>query len=380
MATRSFSAAAALAVLLLLCLLGVIAGTSAAPLELPLEHRVWERDAETSTRTRTTTTSRTRTTTTSRTRTTTTSRTRTATTTPVPRPWQWDQVALLTHIEGNVPIVVTAPHGGTGSIPDGAGTVPERNQTQVEDFVTTRDSQTDRLAELVFENLLVLLNPNSNIDPATVDLDQPGLLKPHLAIARFARKFCDANRPPGINAYENEAAGAAYASFHGAIASAVAACRAASGTGLLADLHGQNDNVTAIFRGTQDGRTVSALLAAHGPDALAVSPSSVFGSLESQGVSVIPAGSAGLDETKFAGGWIVQRYGSQNMSLAMGHDYEYDPATGATGAFIAQRPPGIDAVQLELGSDFRLNGPAALADAAAKVAAALFAHYEAYLA
>ncbi|HYA28645.1 MAG TPA: hypothetical protein VEI95_07470, partial [Acidobacteriota bacterium] len=53
--------------------------------------------------------------------------------------------ALLSTIKGNLPIILSAPHGGKESI---AGTA-QRVGSGVEHFSTGRDTRTDELAELV---------------------------------------------------------------------------------------------------------------------------------------------------------------------------------------------------------------------------------------
>src|SRR5690349_3671818 len=76
---------------------------------------------------------------------------------------------------GTLPIILSAPHGGRTAIPD----CPERKgAAPVKQFVTVNDTNTDQLTEKL---------------AAAVEKAMGG--KPHVVIARFERKYCDANRP-----------------------------------------------------------------------------------------------------------------------------------------------------------------------------------------
>ena len=100
------------------------------------------------------------------------------------------------------------------------------------------------------------------------------------------------------------------------------------GGGLLLDLHGQAAQADAIFRGTQNGKTVKLLDERFGVKAL-TGPDSVQGRLEKKGYKLIPAGaSTDPEDKRFNGGYTVGTYGTNT---------------------------GLDAIQLEMGGDQRLK-------------------------
>lgn len=230
---------------------------------------------------------------------------------------------LVTVVPGNMNLVVTSGHGGTFPIPldftvddnlkasfgvneehekdtdlteEEASKyfVPPRTKKQLPGFATVMDDNTATLAEVTYLELLRKLNPDSQIDFLSADLTKlaqqtPGLLVPHLAIARFSRRFCDANRP-GPLACEHPAALAAHTQYHGSIARAVASIPEGQ-PALLLDIHGQSEFPNKLLRGTLDGLTVSSLLYRHGRSAFDESPSSLLGRLEKLGSRRLSLGS-----------------------------------------------------------------------------------------
>src|SRR5689334_19279043 len=99
--------------------------------------------------------------------------------------------------EGTLPLILTAPHGGTRDVP---GVTAKREGKDVTSkFVTAMDTNTDQLAMKIAAGVEKRLGA-----------------KPHLIIAKFARKYVDANRAPE-DAYESPAAAPVYEAYHGAI-------------------------------------------------------------------------------------------------------------------------------------------------------------------
>jgi len=232
---------------------------------------------------------------------------------------------LIVVREGAIPIILSAPHGGRKAIPDAI----ERKGEGVVQFVTVRDDNTDALAEKIAANLEKSLGG-----------------KPFVVIAKFERKYADANRA-AANAYESDAAKPVYDYYHKSIKSAREAIDKKWGDGLLLDIHGQGAEVNTIFRGTAKAKSVKYLLDRHGEEALS-GPKSIFGYLAKHEVKVEPAPGSKAEENKqFNGGYIVQTYGS---------------ADGGR----------IDAIQMEFGTNLRskLN-----LDATAKTAADAIAVY-----
>lgn len=208
---------------------------------------------------------------------------------------------------GNLPILLTVPHGGLRPVPD----VPQRTRG-----VQSTDGYTIELAQAVAKHLEASLGA-----------------RPYLVAARFTRKHIDANRAPA-EAYESPHAKATYDSYHGEIKRFIGEIKTKYPQGaLLLDIHGQSDDVAVLHRGTQNGATVAALLRKHGPDAL-TGPKSIFGIVQSKGYKVFPPnGPIGFprEDRRFSGGYTVQQYGSSidAIQLEPGRDLRRDPRFAA---------------------------------------------------
>jgi N-formylglutamate amidohydrolase len=218
---------------------------------------------------------------------------------------QSERQTLLTVWAGMLPIILSAPHGGRQSIPG----IPVRSGVGVTQFATGRDNNTDELAETIALRLEKRLNA-----------------KPFLVVARFERKYLDANRPTE-SAYESVEAKTYYDDYHSALQEARDRVAREWGRGLLLDIHGQGAQAEAIYRGTGNGKTVMSLAQRFGESAI-TGPKSIFSQLETMGYKVLPATTDSHKEERYRGGYIVQTYGSH-------------------------RGRGIDAIQLEIGTKFR---------------------------
>ncbi len=211
-------------------------------------------------------------------------------------------VASLVRVErGTLPVVLSVPHGGSEPVPG----APERRQG-----VRLRDDFTAELAEGVLK-----------------ELETQGKSRPSLVLARFHRRYVDANRLPA-EAYESPAAKPVYEAYHGALRQEVASIRKRFGRGLLLDLHGQKTDPDVIHRGTRNGRTVEALVRRSGREAV-VGPDSLFGLLARTGYRIYPPGE-GKESPSYWGGTIIKTYGSH-------------------------QPDGIDAIQVEVGRNLRTD-------------------------
>lgn len=204
-----------------------------------------------------------------------------------------------------LPIILSAPHGGRLAIPG----VPVRRGAGVAQFATGRDYNTDELTERV-----------------AVELEEMLHAKPFLVVARFERKYLDANRPRE-SAYEAAEAKPYYDGYHRALREAYERVSREWGRGLLLDIHGQGADAESIYRGTGNGKTVVSLTQRFGMDAI-TGPKSIFGQLQRMGYTTLPSIKEPFQEKRYVGGYIVQTYG--------GH-----------------RGNGIDAIQLEIGTKFR---------------------------
>ena len=214
--------------------------------------------------------------------------------------------SLITIESGDLPIILSAPHGGRGAIPN----VAERQGEGVERFNPRSDSNTDILTERLAEAIEKKVGK-----------------RPYVVIARFHRKYVDANRR-GRDAYECEEAKVVYESYHQALAKARSQVMERWGRGILFDIHGQAVEPKAILRGTQNGKTATHLVSRFGREAL-IGETSLFGQLASQGIPVIPAvGADDREPAGYNGGYTVITHGS---------------GSGGT----------LDAIQLELGNELR---------------------------
>lgn len=234
--------------------------------------------------------------------------------------------------EGELPVILTAPHGGLQSVPGCTERSAAGNR-----FSNTPDHNTDRLARLIAEDLKKLTGSS-----------------PYLVVAKFHRKYVDANRSPE-EAYDAPECAAAYRDYHAAVRRHIDEIRAKHPNAMLIDLHGQAAFRDTILRGTRHGSTVKMLLARAGASAI-TGPDSIFGRFAAMGYSVVPAGNTAptdrVEARNYSGGFTVDAYGSH-------------------------RSDGIDAMQIEFGRDLR--EPAALDKTARDSAQAIAAFYRRFL-
>jgi N-formylglutamate amidohydrolase len=221
-----------------------------------------------------------------------------------------DESVLVEIQQGELPIILSAPHGGTREIPDVSPRKGEGIPTGPSGFFTGRDTGTDALCLEVAEAIAARWKQEK---------------KPYCVVARFHRKYLDVNRPSKIG-YEDPDAQSVYKKYHESLEQFCREVRTKFHRGLLLDIHGQGSSRTTVFRGTQNGKSVTLLRERFG-DAAHNGPDSLFGTLKTLGWTVHPL-DGGREQTGFTGGYIVQTYGSHQGS-------------------------GIDAVQLEFGADYR---------------------------
>ena len=243
------------------------------------------------------------------------------------------QVSELVHARtGELPVILTTPHGGTQAVPG-----CEERTAVGSRFVTGPDHNTDRLARGIADELKRLTGKT-----------------PYLVIARFHRKYIDANRSAG-EAYGSPECAAEYEAYHAAIRRFVDDMRTKYPNAMLFDIHGQVALRGSILRGTRYGSTVKALLARAGAPAV-TGPDSVFGRFAAMGYAILPANDAAptdrVEAKNYSGGHTVEIYGSN-------------------------RADGIDAMQLEFGRDLREG--AALDKTAKDTAQAIAVFYERFL-
>lgn len=237
---------------------------------------------------------------------------------------------LVTVQNGEIPIILSAPHGGTRRIPG----VTARKGENVKQFVTVTDTNSHRLAQALAKAI------------------EKKWGKPYLIVAQFSRQYLDANRPVS-DAMESELAKPVYEAYHTALDQAIQDARKRWGRGLLLDLHGQAAAKSVIFRGTANGKTCSLLLERLGPDGL-MGKEGLLGLLHERGYQIVPKpGSTDKEDSRYNGGHIVRTYGASSGT-------------------------GIDAVQLEFGGDFRKE--ANIEKSAEDLADAVFRFADSYFA
>ncbi len=230
--------------------------------------------------------------------------------------------------QGGLPIILSAPHGGKEAIP---GAPPRENKDAFR-FLTGGDLHTLELAQKVAAALEKRLHA-----------------RPYLVLARFQRKYVDANRA-AQDAYESPQAKPHYDAYHAALRAACQEVARQWGRGLMVDLHGQSVEQEGIFRGTASGASMGEAIERFGPGVLN-GPNSIAGDLERRGYKLIPAANEGQKEGRFNGGYITRTYGRRELS--------------------------IDAIQLEFGAALRASQR--LDRTASDVAAAIETFARAYL-
>lgn len=242
--------------------------------------------------------------------------------------------------QGELPIILTAPHGGREAI---AGIEPRRDQANVEayrkwgGFQRGADTNTDILAQRIAAEITKLTGR-----------------KPYLVVARFSRTYVDVNRPPEL-ALDSPEARPYYDIYHQSVRRSIEEILGKYPAGLLIDVHGQGKDPDALMRGTINGRAVERLLRRAGVEAV-TGPKGIYGQLEANGFKVFPGNDVPprgrSEDAGFNGGYTVAIYGSHNRT-------------------------GIDAVQMEFGTRYRQKP---VLDISARDAArAIAAFHEAYL-
>jgi N-formylglutamate amidohydrolase len=242
--------------------------------------------------------------------------------------------------QGTLPIILTAPHGGREAIP---GIEPRQDRTYVAayrrwgGFQRSRDGNTDILAQGIAAEIAKLTGK-----------------EPYLVVAKFERKYIDANRPPEL-ALDSREARPYYDYYNASVRHFVDEIRENYPAGLLIDVHGQDKGPAVVMRGTINGRTIDRLLRRAGDKAVTGS-NGIFGQLEANGFKVFPANDVPIggrnEDSGFNGGYTVFAFGSHNSN-------------------------GIDAVQMEFGTRYRTK--AALDNSMRDAARAIVAFHEAYL-
>jgi len=221
-------------------------------------------------------------------------------------------------IVGDLPIILSAPHGGTLA----PATIPDRTFG-----VMVRDAYTQELVRAVYSALLAKTGRH-----------------PHVVINRLDRTKLDANRELAEAAQGNEAAETAWAEFHAFTDSAKTRVTADWGAGLYLDMHGHGHAIQRLELGYLLSRDelngtdaqLDAIADESSLRALASTatipfsdlirgPNSLGSLLEDQGVRAIPSDvdPRPLDEPYFTGGYNTFRHGSLQTGTISGIQIEH---------------------------------------------------------
>lgn len=202
--------------------------------------------------------------------------------------------------EGNIPLLITVPHGGGKEIPG----FPIRASGCLKKDIRT--------LELVTE-----MNEYFKMSGQI----------PYIVAALFSRKFIDANRSKE-RALENVQLIPVYEEYHNRIKKFIEQLKGNFPYGaLLIDIHGQGREPSAIHRGTKNGTTVKNFILRNGPNGIS-GQTSIFGQLSKRGYSIFPPENELNDipeSNHFDGGFTVREYGKDI----------------------------IDAIQIEIGTNWR---------------------------
>ena len=212
---------------------------------------------------------------------------------------------LVKRHRGTMPIILTSPHGGSEAPPG----VSERTAAATPGgcrFRTGQDRETAAITETV----------------AQLILDNTGL-SPYVVIARFHRRFIDANRDARC-AFTDADAQPFYDEYHNRISGYVAQIVAENGgAGFLFDIHGTGvieDDPADIYLGTANGATLrpgfdrADLFRRHGLHGLlqaARHRTGIGGIGPVFQYTVSPANSGATETGEVNGGHTVRTYASQ---------------------------------------------------------------------
>ena len=156
-------------------------------------------------------------------------------TAPVPGATYLGRNGYVEYIAGDIPLIISAPHGGTLAPPE----LPDRSGSGI---TTVRDGNTEELARTI-----------GNVFQARTGA------RPHIVIMRLRRTKIDANRDVGEATQGHPLTGRAWVEWHSFIETAKQTVTAAHATGFYIDLHGHGHEIPRLELGYLIGRTALAL-------------------------------------------------------------------------------------------------------------------------
>ncbi len=226
----------------------------------------------------------------------------------------WDENGYVEYLAGNLPIVVSVPHGGYLEPEE----IPDRD---CNGCVYVSDSYTQELAREFQEAMA----------------DETGCF-PHVVINLLHRKKFDANRAIIEAADGNETVEASWAAYHKYLEDAKSQLIESYGSGIFLDLHGHAHDIQRIELGytlsksilqmSDESLNTNAIIMSSSIQNLALNNlqsydhaelirgDKSFGSLlDHRGFPSVPSADTPYpedDEAYFSGGYNTQRHGSEN--------------------------------------------------------------------
>lgn len=216
---------------------------------------------------------------------------------------------LVKRHRGTMPVILTCPHDGSESPPNVSERTSDRTPAGCGRFETGGDPHTAEITESVAQEVL----------------ERTGL-SPYVVIARFRRRFIDANRSENC-AFTDPDAESFYDEYHSRIDGYVNQILAQNqGRGFLFDIHGtgvKDDDPADIYLGTRNGRTLLAefdrenIFMQHGLHGLLKwvrrQRPAPYGPPEVYGYNIQPADAAGTE--RLNGQFTVVNYGAKINSI-----------------------------------------------------------------
>jgi N-formylglutamate amidohydrolase len=186
----------------------------------------------------------------------------------------------FTLTQGDIPIILVNPHGGSEDLPDG---LPRRKEESSDPrFSASKDLVTAELTRQLWETF-------------------PAQSRPSVLFANIHRKYVDYNRPEEHAAPEGPGR-QAHARFHRALSDEITRVKGVFGWALLIDIHGQSSQDIDVIVGTKQGQTVTPW-----SEERLWSPTGILAELQRTGFSTAPESPQSF--FKYGGGYIVAHYG-----------------------------------------------------------------------
>ncbi len=255
--------------------------------------------------------------------------------------------ALIEWIPGDLPIVLSAPHGGT-MLPT---EIPDRTTG-----TNTRDLNTEELARDIVNAFMARFGR-----------------RPHLIICRLSRRKLDANREIVEAAAGNPIAQRAWREYHGFIEASAAEVRRTPGLGFYVDLHGHGHDIQRLELGYLLSASVLSLddaqLSLHvatrssslWPMSVSVGTpfpvllrgtSSLGAYLEAAGYPSVPspANPSPGSAPYFDGGYSTQRHGTSNAFAGVQIESNFDAVRDSPASRAAFAGALVSSLQAFLGN------------------------------